>query len=138
MIESDQDPLDGYRGFEALDDETQELLGVLAKTDIDDQTLLQSLDDASEVSKFLMSAPGKVLRMALKTAETEMLLYASSDKPIRDIVKIAMEYRIKSTSLGLLLQTVRDAEEAKDNRENELVQDLESVDYQETDAASLF
>lgn len=138
MTNPDQDPLDGYRGFEPLDDDTRELLAVLAESDSDDLSLLETLDNASEISKFLQSAPGKLLRMDVKQAESKILRYAASDLPVEKIVELATEYRIRSNSLGLLLQVVRDAEEMKQNRENELVQELVSDDYQEDDAASLF
>ena len=130
---SREDPLEGFRGREGLDQPTRDLLaaaGMNPEGGAYDAAKKMSAGD--EVQRFLASAPGQVLLEDHDEVLRRLLLALTEQEYGKSKVKqLCIEYRCKALSFGLLLATVNEAEQVREQAEQEVLQDQPAIEPDE-------
>jgi len=126
------DPLDGYRGYEHLDQAIEDLL-VSAGTGADGiADTAQLLSDAQAINQFIGSPAGKLLLARHDEAVGALLRALTADDYTRQEVLHRCEaYRVQALSFGALLRAVQEAAAVQQQMEDEQMQDQQATDVNE-------
>ena len=120
------DPLEGYRGHENLDEDLVELLVQAGGREFD---AAKQLNDAQAINQFLKGAAGQLLLEKHDEAVTRLLMALTTNKCEDDeILRLCTNYTIQSHSFGLLLQTVREADELRNQIEQEQIDEQQATE----------